>query len=98
MITVQPSTSFEAVAQFDTGLTGTLGVRITDNAGATTLARTTAGITEYPAGSGIYAVTLTSPGAGGGGGGAGNLASGVGNAGGTGGKGGDGRCIVLTYF
>lgn len=60
MITVNPSASFEAVAQFETGLT--LGIRITDNAGATTLARTTSGITEYPAGSGIYAVTLTSPG------------------------------------
>lgn len=59
---VQPSTSFEATAQFDTGLAGTLGVRITDNAGNTTLARQTAGIAEYPAGSGLYAVTLTSPG------------------------------------
>lgn len=59
---VQPSTSFEAVAKFPTGLTGTLGVRIIDNAGATTLSRFTAGITEYPAGSGIYQVTLTSPG------------------------------------
>lgn len=61
MITVQPSTSFETTAQFDTGLTGTLGVRVTDNAGATTIARTTTGIAEYPAGSGIYAKTLTSP-------------------------------------
>jgi len=59
---VNPSTSFEAVAQFETGLTGTLGVRIIDNAGNTTLARATAGIAEYPSGSGIYAVTLTSPG------------------------------------
>jgi hypothetical protein len=56
-----PSESFEATAQFDTGLTGTLGVRITDNEGATVLARTTAGIVEYPAGSGIYQVTLTAP-------------------------------------
>lgn len=60
MITVQPSASFEATAQFDTG--ATLGVRIIDNAGATTLARQTSGIAEYPAGSGIYAVTLTAPG------------------------------------
>jgi len=59
---VNPSTEFEAVAQFETGLTGTLGVRITDNAGNTTLPRATAGISEYPAGSGIYAITLTSPG------------------------------------
>jgi hypothetical protein len=59
---VQPSTDFEAVAQFQTGLTGTIGVRVTDNEGATTIARVTAGIAEYPAGSGIYAVTLTSPG------------------------------------
>jgi len=58
---VNPSTSFEATALFDTGLTGTLGVRIIDNAGNTTLARTTTGIAEYPASSGIYAVTLTSP-------------------------------------
>jgi hypothetical protein len=43
------------------GLTGTLGVRITDNVGATTTARVTAGIAEYPAGSGIYEVTLTAP-------------------------------------
>lgn len=59
---VQPSTSFEAVAKFPTGLTGSLGVQILDNAGNTTTARTTSGIAEYPAGSGIYAVTLTSPG------------------------------------
>jgi hypothetical protein len=56
-----PSDTFEAVAQFDTGLTGTLGVRITDNAGATVTARATTGIAEYPAGSGIYEVTLTAP-------------------------------------
>jgi hypothetical protein len=59
---VQPSTSFEAVADgFAAGLTGTIGVRIIDNAGATTTARVTAGIAEYPAGSGIYQKTLTSP-------------------------------------
>jgi hypothetical protein len=44
-----------------TGLTGTLGVRVLDNAGATTIARATAGITEFPAGSGFYAATLTAP-------------------------------------
>ncbi len=59
---VAPSSSFEVVAAgFATGLTGTIGVRIIDNAGATTTARVTAGIAEYPAGSGIYAKTLTAP-------------------------------------
>lgn len=63
MVTVAPSTSFEAVADFGvTGLAGTIGVRIIDNAGATTVARATAGIAEYPATSGIYTKTLTSPG------------------------------------
>ncbi len=62
MITVAPSTSFETVqALGSTGLTGTCGVRVIDNAGATTVARVTAGVTEYPASSGIYAKTLTSP-------------------------------------
>lgn len=62
-ITTQPNQTFEAVADgYDTGLTGTIGVRITDGAGATTTARVTAGITEYPAGSGIYQATLTAPG------------------------------------
>lgn len=57
---VAPSTSFEAVADF--GVTGlTPGVRILDNAGATTTGRVTAGITEYPASSGIYYVSLTAP-------------------------------------
>lgn len=57
---VAPSSTFEAVA--DLGATGlTPGVRILDNAGATTTARTTAGISEYPAGSGIYHKTLTAP-------------------------------------
>lgn len=61
MVLSKPAEAFEAVAQFDTGLTGTLAVRIIDNAGATTTARTTTGITEYPAGSGVYEVTLTAP-------------------------------------
>lgn len=59
---VTPSTSFEAVAEFDTGLAGTVGVRVTDNQGATVITRQTSGISEYPAGSGVYAVTLASPG------------------------------------
>lgn len=49
---VAPGATFEAV--IDWGATGaTLGVRIVDNAGATTVARAT-GFTEYPAGSGVY--------------------------------------------
>src|SRR4051812_13027425 len=59
MISAVANTTFEATAQFPTGLT--LGVRITDNQGATTTARTTVGITEYPAASGLYAITLTAP-------------------------------------
>lgn len=47
---------------FDTGLVGTLGVRIDDNQGNTVVGRTTAGIIEYPAGSSIYAIaSLTAP-------------------------------------
>lgn len=60
-ITTAPGATFEAVAEFATGLTGTLGVRVIDNAGATTIARVTAGIAEYPAGSGVYQKTLTAP-------------------------------------
>ena len=49
---VAPGATFEAVV--DWGATGaTIGMRIIDNAGATTVARVT-GFTEYPAGSGIY--------------------------------------------
>ncbi len=59
---VSPSATLEATCSgFDSGLTGTIGVRIIDNAGATTTARATAGITEYPAGSGFYQVTMTAP-------------------------------------
>ncbi len=62
MITTQPNTTFETVADgYDTGLTGTIGVRVTDGQGATTIARVTAGVAEYPAGSGIYTKTLTAP-------------------------------------
>lgn len=49
---VAPGAAFEAVT--DWGATGaTIGMRVVDNAGATTVARVT-GFTEYPAGSGIY--------------------------------------------
>lgn len=62
MIYAQPSASFEAtVSGQPTGLTGTIGVRILDNAGATSSPRVTAGIAEYPAGSGFYTITLTAP-------------------------------------
>jgi hypothetical protein len=62
VIYVAPGASFEAVVQgFPTGLTGTIGVRIRDNQGADALARTTAGIAEDIANSGIYRVTLIAP-------------------------------------
>jgi hypothetical protein len=55
-----PSASYEAVVDFGTsGLVGTIGVRVVDNQGITVDARTTAGIIEDPAASGIYEVTLT---------------------------------------
>lgn len=61
-IYAQPGASFETSATgFPTGLVGTIGVRINDGAGATTTARVTAGITEFPSGSGIYVKTLTAP-------------------------------------
>lgn len=44
-----------------TGLTGTLGVRITDEDAVVVTARTTAGIVESPSGSGTYRATLTTP-------------------------------------
>lgn len=46
---------------FNTGLVGTIGVRVTDGQGATTISRFTTGIVESPAGSGIYTATFTSP-------------------------------------
>lgn len=48
-----------------TGLVGTVGVRLVDGQGGTSIARTTAGIVEHPAGSGIYTATLTAPATGG---------------------------------
>lgn len=47
--------SFNAVA---TGLAGTAGVQILDNAGNVIKARTTSGIAEHPTGSGIYFVSI----------------------------------------
>lgn len=62
MIYARPSTTFEARCEgFATGLAGTIGVRLLDNAGGTTTARTTTGITESPTGSGSYVVTITAP-------------------------------------
>src|SRR4051794_23381022 len=62
MIYSAPGVTFETtLSGAPTGLVGTLGIRILDNAGGTALARTTAGIAEFPAGSGFYAVTLTAP-------------------------------------
>jgi hypothetical protein len=62
MIYAAPSTTFEAATEpVTTGLVSTIGVRIVDGQGATTTARTTAGIVETPAGSGIYVATLTAP-------------------------------------
>jgi hypothetical protein len=56
MIYAEPSTTFVASAgQAPTGLVGTIGVRIENADGSTHTARTTAGIVELEAGSGIYA-------------------------------------------
>lgn len=62
MIFAKPSTSVESTATgFTSGLVGTIGVRVTDGVGGTTIARTTSGIVETPASSGIYVATLTAP-------------------------------------
>lgn len=62
VIVAAPGASFEASLQnAPTGLVGTIGVRIVDGIGGTTTARSTAGIVETPAGSGIYVATLTAP-------------------------------------
>jgi hypothetical protein len=61
-LTVTAGASFEASTDpTTTGLTNTIGVRIVDGAGNTTTARTTSGIVETPASSGIYVATLTAP-------------------------------------
>jgi hypothetical protein len=44
-----------------TGLVGTLGVQVFDSEEVVVIARTTAGITEFPAGSGQYVTTLKAP-------------------------------------
>lgn len=44
-----------------TGLVGTIGYRVQNGQGSTTVARTTVGIVESPAGSGVYQITGTAP-------------------------------------
>lgn len=64
MIYARTGHTFEATLDnAPTGLTGTLGVAIYDTPADEDpiVARTTAGIAESPAGSGLYAVTLTAP-------------------------------------
>lgn len=62
MIEAYPGATFEAVVEgFPTGLTGTVGVQILDNTGGVTVARTTTGIAEQPAGSGVYAKSFVAP-------------------------------------
>lgn len=63
MIEVQAGRTFDAVLEgAPTGLVGTIGVRLIDPTSQETLVeRTTSGITEYPAGSGVYGVSLTAP-------------------------------------
>jgi hypothetical protein len=59
---VAPGATFEAVLTKATSLAGTLGVRISEMvAGVDTVARVTAGITQYPAASGIYKKALVAP-------------------------------------
>lgn len=62
MIYAAPSTLVEIVADgFTTGLTGTIGYRVRDNQGADIIVRTTVGIAEDIAGSGIYRAQFTAP-------------------------------------
>src|SRR5262245_49853898 len=59
---IQVNSRFEATATgFATALVGTLGVRILDNQGGTTIARTVSGIIELAPASGSYAATLSAP-------------------------------------
>lgn len=62
MTEVAPGAEFETSIDWgETGLTGTLRVRLLDGEGGTAIAPTTAGITEFPAASGRYEVTMTAP-------------------------------------
>ena len=60
MIYAGTYSSFQAALDWATsGLVGTIGVRVIDPATSTTIvARTTAGIVEYPAGTGFYTATI----------------------------------------
>lgn len=55
-----PGATFTSTIVAETGLTGTIGVRIIGD-GATVTARTTSGIAEYPVGSGVYTAELEAP-------------------------------------
>lgn len=63
MIYARTGDTFEAVLEgAPSGLEGTIGVRVIDPlAGTTVIARSTAGIVEAPAGSGVYVAELTAP-------------------------------------
>lgn len=57
-----PNTAYEVTVNFGiTGLVGDIGVSVNDNLGAVVVPRTTAGIIEYPPGSGLYATTIITP-------------------------------------
>ncbi len=61
-ITAAQGQSFEAtLTGAPTGLVGVLGVQVVDGVGGVTVPRTTAGIVESPAGSGVYTATITAP-------------------------------------
>lgn len=63
MIEAQASKTFDASLEgAASDLVGSIGVRVIDGPSQTTVVpRTTAGIAEYPAGSGVYSVELTAP-------------------------------------
>jgi hypothetical protein len=62
-VNVAPSSPFETAIDWgETGLDGTIRVRLLDGDGGTAIAPTTVGIDEFPASSGRYEVTLTAPG------------------------------------
>lgn len=62
MISTAAGAQFVAyVTNAPTGLVGTMGVEVVVSGGASSIARTTAGITEVVTGSGVYRVTLTAP-------------------------------------
>lgn len=57
--TTIPNSTETTVAWHRTGITGTIGVRVVDNAANTTAyGRNTGIVSEYPAGSGVYQATI----------------------------------------